>query len=412
VRTISPTVARRLAVTAQRLAGERPTPDADGILTLVRQLGCLQLDPIGVVAPSHRLVLWSRLGCYPIRALEALQWETRQLFEYWAHAASIVPTEDYPIHRRLMLSWRRGKTGWSRRYHPWVEDNGALRRHLLREIGRNGPLPTSAFEDRAKRSWQSSGWTAERNVDRMLAYLWISGTLVVAGREGGKRWWDLADRWLPDWTPRQSLGEREVVRRAAQRSLRALGVARARDIDRHFIAGRYPRLPAVLASLERERVIERVEVRDGREHWSGTWYVHAEDQSVIDRLERGEWKGRTTLLSPFDNLIRDRDRTRLVFGFDYSIEIYKPVAERRFGYYVLPILHGDTLIGRLDPWVDRKRSELVLRGLHAEANGATRDTADSVIGAIDQLATFVGAKTISAQGSIPTAWRAALKKAF
>ena len=126
MRTISPTVARRLAVTAQRLAGDRPAPDTDGILALVRQLGCLQLDPTNVVAPSHRLVVWSRLGNYPRAALDALQWEQKQLFEYWAHAASIVLTEDYPIHRRLMLSAKHGRTSWFRHGNAWMASNAAL----------------------------------------------------------------------------------------------------------------------------------------------------------------------------------------------------------------------------------------------------------------------------------------------
>lgn len=108
MRTISPTVARRLAIAGQRLAAPQGTRDAEGILAVVRQLGCLQLDPTNVVAPSHRLVLWSRLGAYDSAALESLQWDTRQLFQYWAHAASVVPTEDYPIHRRFMLAWARG----------------------------------------------------------------------------------------------------------------------------------------------------------------------------------------------------------------------------------------------------------------------------------------------------------------
>jgi len=406
VRTISPTVARRLAITAQRLAGERPKPDADGILALVRQLGCLQLDPISVVAPSHRLVVWSRLGNYPSAALEELQWDRRQLFEYWAHAASIVLTEDYPIHRRMMLSGRRGEASWSRHFNLWVTKNLALKRHVLREIRRRGPLPAAAFDD------QSSGWTGGRNVDRMLAGLWLRGFLVVARREAGRRWWDLAERWLPAWTPRDPLRERQVVRQAAQRSLRALGLGRARDIDRHFIAGRYPGLPATLASLEHDRVIERVEVREGCMTWPGSWYVHTEDVPVLDRLEHGGWEPRTTLLSPFDNLIRDRDRTRLLFGFDYTIEIYTPAAKRKFGYYVLPILQGDRLIGRLDPVADRKRRLLSLRAIHAEPGRDGRESASEIATSIQELAAFVGADTVTPVGSIPAPWRQAFRKAF
>jgi hypothetical protein len=405
-------VARRLAITAQRLAGERPRGDREGILALIRQLGCLQLDPISVVAPSHRLVLWSRLGNYPIAELNAMQWETRELFEYWAHAASIVLTEDYPIHRRLMLTMRRGQSSWSRQFNLWSQTNAALKRHVLREIRRRGPLPAAAFEDRSERAWQSTGWTSGRNIDRMLSGLWIRGFLVVAGRQAGRRLWDLSERWLPSWTRTQALGERQAVLQAAQRSLRALGVARARDIDRHFIAGRYPGLPATLASLERDRLIERVDVREGQASWPGTWYVHAEDLPLLDRLEREAWSPRTTLLSPFDNLIRDRDRTRLMFDFDYTIEIYTPAAKRKYGYYVLPVLHGDRLIGRVDPMLDRKQRHLALRAIHVEPNGEGRGSAAAVVDAIEQLARFLRADTIAITGTVPSVWKAAFTKAF
>jgi uncharacterized protein YcaQ len=403
VRAISPNVARRLAISAQRLSGPSPPGTSEGILRLVRQLGALQLDPISVVAPSHRLVLWSRLGNYSGAVLERLQWQDRRLFEYWAHAASIVLTEDYPIHRRLMLSWRRGESSYSRRFRLWLADNKGFQRHVMRELRRRGPLPASAFEDRSERSWQSSGWTSGRNIDRMLAALWLSGIVVVARRDGGRRWWDLAERWLPEWTPRDRLSETEVVRLAAQRSLRALGVARPRDIDRHFTVGRYPGLPSVLRSLERDGSILPVEVKDGGEQWSGRWYVHAEDVALLDRIEAGEWRPRTTLLSPFDNLIRDRERTRLMFGFDYSIEIYVPAAKRKFGYYVLPILHGDQLVGRLDPQVDRKQRILTLRGVYAE-EGSGRASGRSIAEAISRLAQFVGAETVRFTDGVPRIW--------
>jgi uncharacterized protein YcaQ len=411
VRTISPNVARRLALSAQRLSGPIPAGTAEGILRLVRQLGALQLDPISVVAPSHRLVLWSRLGNYSAAALERLQWQDRRLFEYWAHAASIVLTEDYPIHRRLMLSWRRGESRYSRHFRLWLADNQALQRHVMRELRRRGPLPASAFEDRAERPWQSSGWTAGRNIDRMLAALWLSGTLVVARREAGRRWWDLAERWLPDWTPREPLSQTEVVRLAAQRSLRALGIGRPRDIDRHFTVGRYPGLPSVLASLERSGSIIPVEVKDGTKHWPGRWYVHSEDIGLLDRIEAGQWQPRTTLLSPFDNLIRDRDRTRLMFAFDYSIEIYVPPAKRKYGYYVLPILQGDRLVGRLDAQVDRKQRVLGLRAVYAE-DASERSSGKSIAEAVSDLARFVGADGVRLTDSMPPAWRKDFRKAL
>lgn len=412
MRTISPTVARRLAVTRQGLAGPRPTRDQDGILAIARNLGCLQLDPISVVAPSHRLVLWSRLGAYDTAALESLQWQTRQLFEYWAHAASIVLTEDYPIHRRFMRAWSRGETPWSRRFHPWVETNVSLKRHILSELRLRGPLPGSAFEDRSAWAWQSSGWTSGRNVDRMLAHLWISGAVVVARREAGRRWWDLADRWLPGWTPRHSLSEREMVHQAAQRSLRALGVARAIHIQQHFIAGRYPGLSGVLAKLQRAGDILPVQIKAGSDGWPGTWYLHSKDLPLVDALERGDWQPRTTLLSPFDNLIRDRARTRVIFGFDYSIEIYVPAARRKYGYYVLPILHGDRLIGRIDAALDRKQQKLDLRAVFSEDGETSPAEGIPVTSAIGELATFLGAKTVTPTRTIPPAWKRAFSSAF
>jgi uncharacterized protein YcaQ len=144
-------------------------------------------------------------------------------------------------------------------------------------------------------------------------------------------------------------------------------------------------------------------VKDGGDQWSGRWYVHAEDVALLDRIEAGEWRPRTTLLSPFDNLIRDRERTRLMFGFDYSIEIYVPAAKRKFGYYVLPILHGDQLVGRLDPQVDRKQRILTLRGVYAE-EGSGRASGRSIAEAISRLAQFVGAETVRFTDGVPRIW--------
>jgi len=406
-----------MAVSSQRLSGRPPSPTTDSIFDVIRQLGCLQLDPISVVAPSHRLVLWSRLGPYEVGALERLQWQERRLFEYWAHAASIVLTEDYPLHRRLMLAWRTNHSSiqtkaWSRRLQEWVGDNAALKRHILSAIRRRGPLPAGALDDRSVRPWQSSGWTGWRNVDRMLAYLWISGVLVVGRRQGLTRWWDLAERWLPDWTPGGRPSQAQVVRHAAQRSLRALGVARARDIDRHFIAGRYPGLPEVLSSLQRDGTILPVEIRDGATPWPGGWYIHRDDIPLLDRIEAGDWEPRTTLLSPFDNLIRDRDRTRLLFDFEYSLEIYLPAARRTYGYYVLPILHGDRLIGRIDPAVDRKQRRLMLRAVYTEDRWGAHRAGGEVAEAVRQLAQFIGAETVTTVGPVPSPWASALRKAL
>jgi uncharacterized protein YcaQ len=400
---LTPTLARRLAVSAQRLAGPTAPNDSAGILSVARSIGCLQLDPISAVARSHTLVTFSRVGPYDLAHLDTLLWKERSLFEYWAHAASIVLTEDYPIHNALMRNHpRRAAT------RAWVEANAALRDHILSELSANGPLPSRHFEDKAQAGWHSSGWTSERNVSQMLDYLWTRGEIMVAGRSGLQKLWDLSERVLPDWTPRDILDEHEVTRRAVQKAIRALGVGTARHINLHYIRYRYKNLPQVLNELEGEGVIRRVEIEGV--NGKGLWYIHRDDLPLLERLANGDWQPRTTLLSPFDNLICDRARTMQLFHFDFRIEIYVPKDKRKYGYYVLPILHGDRLIGRIDPTMDRKMNVLHVHNVYAEPDAPmTAEMGKAVAGAIEEMATFLGAKTIVYGENAPKGWRQALK---
>ena len=401
-RTLDPALARRLAASRQRLTGPTAPADPEAIMSVVTDLGSLQIDPISVVARSHLLVLWSRLGRYDPADLEALLWRERRLFEYWTHAAAIVCTHDYPIHSLLMRRHPRHQ-----QLQVWLAANQTLRRSILRQLRADGPLPTRAIEDRAEVAWRSSGWTGGRNVDRMLDLLWTQGRIMVDGRQGQQRVWDLAERALPDWAPTRRPPEREVVRLAAQRSLRALGVATARDIDRHFTAYRYPGLDGVLAALERAGRVERVRVAaDGSEH-PGPWYVHADDLPLLERLQAGDWQPRTTLLSPFDNLLINRERTERLFGFHYRMEVYVPKAARRYGYYVLPILHGDRLVGRVDPAMDRRSGRLVVHAIHAEPD-APEAAGPAVAAALQDLASFLGADGIDLRQKAPQVWRSAV----
>ncbi len=402
--TLTPTLARRLAVTRQRLADPDGAADAAHLLSVIRDLGCLQLDPTSAVARSHLLVLWSRLGPYDPAHLDALLWQERALFEYWAHAASIVLTEDYPIHHLMMRRYARDDSAWRQRVRGWMEQNSTLRDAILAALAERGPLPSRAFPDVAAVPWESTGWTASRNVERMLTFLWGQGQVMVAGRNGGQRLWNLAERHLPPWTPREELCEREVVRRAAQRALRALGVATPAHIAAHYTRDRYPGLDDVLAELEAQGRIVAVTIAEGERAWPGRWYVHADDLPELDRLAAGAWHPRTTLLSPFDNLICDRVRTETLFGFTFRLEIYVPRAQRRYGYFVMPILHGDRLIGRVDPRLDRKARRLVVQALHLEADvDPTPQIVCAVESAVDSLAAFLGARAVD-YGATPEGW--------
>jgi uncharacterized protein YcaQ len=294
----------------------------------------------------------------------------------------------------------------------WIGENEALRRQVMGKIRRHGAQPARAFEDSSARPWVSGGWNSGRNVDRMLAFLWLKGDLMVARREGGHRWWDLASRCLPGWTPRERTSTASLVRTAAQRSLRALGVARAADIQNHFIRGRYPGLATTLLRLEREGLIVPVAIDDEGHQLPGLWFLHAEDVPLLDRIESGHWEARTTLLSPFDNLICDRARTRLLFGFDFSLEIYLPAARRRYGYYVLSLLDGDRLVGRLDVAMNRAQQRLELKAVHTETIREAEGAGPSTAQAVRELAEFLGAGDVALPRSLPRQWRPALRAAF
>jgi uncharacterized protein YcaQ len=416
VRSITAATARRLAITKQHLDAARhhgSTPTADDILNIVQDIGCLQLDPISVVARSHTLVTFSRVGPYDTARLDKLIYHDRALFEYWAHAASIVPTRDYPIHHLRMRTYAKTEAPWHRRIAEWIDANKNLRDTIVREIKRNGPVSSRDLSEmgHAPKSWVSSGWTNDRNVSRMLDFLWMQGKIMVAKRQGLNKFWDLSERVLPTWTPREKLSEREIVTRAAQTSLRALGAANEKQISQHYIAGRYPHLRERLQELERTGALERLEMQDPEKGaWKGTWYVHSSDIPLLEKIERGEFEGRTVLLSPFDNLVRDRARNLQFWNFDYKIEIYTPQAKRKYGYYVLPILHDDMLIGRIDPQMDRAHSILNIHAVHLEHH-TPRDlkTARAVRDAIEELGEFLGATEIRYRARVPAAWNKTLQ---
>lgn len=359
-------------------------------------MGCLQLDPISAVARSHLLVLHSRLGQYDPELLDQLLWRDRSLFEYWAHCAAIVPISDYPIHNRHMRDYDQCDTLWGMRRSEWIAQNQPLREMILAKITADGATPSRAFENIELniKNWHSTGWTSGRNVSRMLDFLWMDGTLMVAGRAGIQKLWDLSERCLPAHTPREKLSVHDVTYLAVQRAIKALGVATPAQIKQHFIRSRYAHLPQTLKTLLAQGRIERVQVM-ADQPLGGEWYLHCDDVALLEQISAGQWQPRTVLLSPFDNLICDRKRTKQMWGFDFTIEIYVPKHKRKYGYYVMPILHGDRLIGRVDPQMDRQKSVLTIHNIHFEPNvtldASTNARVDETLTA---LATFLGAKKI------------------
>jgi uncharacterized protein YcaQ len=304
------------------------------VLDTVRQLGFLQLDPISTVAPPQHLVLFSRLGrSYDQGELDRLLWDEKQLFEWNAY---FWPAEAMPIVRARFGRSADAKYAWDRRAAEFLKHNASFRRYVLRELGKRGPLLSRELEDRSTWGWESHGWHGERRVTQMLGILHDRGEVAIVGRRGKQRVWGIAEGWYPEC---ETITREEAERRRAEWRFRALGV--------RFEKGR--------------------------------WLAHpdAVDGPVPDRV---------TLLSPFDRLIYDRDRAEALWDFPYRLEMYVPKLKREYGYYVLPLLVGDRLVGRAEPSFDRKTKTLRLLGAWGDTSRLEE--------AVTELGAWLGAERI------------------
>jgi uncharacterized protein YcaQ len=350
--------ARRIAVRAQLLTAERP----DDLVELVDHLTLIQIEPTAAVAPSADLVAWSRLGSsYSPDDLRDLL-DRQVLVE---HHSTVRTLDHLQLVRADMDAWPG--TGelrpWQEDQRAWVHTNDGCRRDILARLRADGPLPQSELPDTCVRKWGSSGWNDNKNVQMLLGLMVERGEVAIAGREGREKLWDLAERIYPDepYPPAE-----EARRRRDEQRLRALGIARARS-------AKVPGEPNHVGDAGEPAVVEGV---------SGTWRV---DPRYLDQ----PFEGRAALLSPFDRLVADRKRTLELFEFDYLLEMYKPAAQRRWGYYALPILYADRLVGKLDATADRKAWTLRVDAVH-EDEPFPPEVTEAVDAEIEELARWLG----------------------
>jgi uncharacterized protein len=330
VHRLSKAEARRIAVRAQLLDARRPTD----LLEAVTHLTFLQIDPTAVIAPAADLVAWSRLdSAYrPDHLKEALERE-RTLFE---HNALVRPMSDVGLCLAGAADWPSAE-----RTRAWIRDNDSFRRDILDRLAGSGPLTSRDIPDTSVVPWTSTGWTNNRNVTQMLEFLMMRGEVAIAGRVGRERLWDLAARVYPADVHVPSVDEARRIKN--ERRLRALGIARAKSTA-------MPIEPIDVGEVGAPATVDGV---------AGEWRV---DPEALDR----DFEGRTALLSPFDRLVYDRARAQELFDFEYTLEMYKPKDKRRWGYFALPVLHDDRLVGKVDAAADRKRSVLAVHAVHQD----------------------------------------------
>jgi len=418
-------VASRRGITAlflerQQLVRPRATAlTARRLTRFVEDVGGLQMDSINVLDRAHYLTVWSRFGPYDRAHLDRLVYRRRLLFEYWAHAACLVPTSTLAWWRRAMLDYRVRHTGWS----AWLRRNPKVLSSVKAAVVANGPMGNADFDGRRPAGGRR-GWWNWRPVQHALHYLWMTGALTVHSRRHFHKRFDLLERAIPDVLGRETVSSEEFQRWHLERSLHAMGAATERDLAGYMTFPRFPRGARVAALRD---MIERGEVTEIEVDGSNDrWLALTRDLPALSRAGRRPAASRgTTLLSPFDSFLWYRNRITRLFGFDYRIEVYTPGHERVHGYYTLPILHHGQLIGRVDAKSHRSERRLEVRHVHFEPWLATAGKSPSGNGAVDRdealsglaeafrsLGAFVGGDEITLRRVTPRRLRAPLARAL
>lgn len=375
--TLSLAEARRIALAAQLFVPGAAAPrNAAALGKLVHRLGAVQIDSVNVLVRSHYLPVFSRCGAYAPELLERAAYDgTRTLFEYWGHEASFLPVELYPLLRWRMDRARNGEGTW-KRLRRYATSHKSLVTAALEQIRERGPLGASELTDSGKSQGSWWGWSQGKEI---LEWLFWIGDVTTARRRNFERLYDLTERVLPDQVRAASVPAPEDARRELMAvAARALGVATSRDLRDYF------RLPAEDAAVRVAELVEQGTLQPVTvEGWKHQAYLHKD--AVCPRRADAR-----ALLSPFDSLIWERQRTQRLFDFHFRLEIYTPIHKRLHGYYVLPFLLGDRLVGRVDLKANRQQSRLEVRGGSVEEGVRVGGIVEPLAAELEQLARWLG----------------------
>jgi len=372
------------------------------VLATIRRMSALQIDTIHVVARSPYLVLWSRLGQYEPRWLDELLAEGA-IFEYWAHEACFLPTEDYPLYRHRMIA--PGSMGW-KYSHEWIERHAAEVERVLALIRERGPVRSSDF---ARTDGKSGGWWEWKPEKRALEMLFTAGQLMIARRDRFQRIYDLRERVLPSWDDSLLPSLEEAARSLALKAVRALGITRALWTGDYFRTDKRE-TAALVRLLGDEGLLLKVRV----EGWEEEAYLHPDNMALVEAVLSGKRRPvLTTLLSPFDPLVWDRLRAREMFSFDYRLECYTPAPKRRYGYFTLPILRRGALVGRLDAKAHRKEKRFEVKALYLEPSvEGGEEVASDIAASLLECARWHQTPEVSVTRAEPSKFLALLRRSI
>ncbi|MBL7128236.1 MAG: YcaQ family DNA glycosylase [Ignavibacteria bacterium] len=354
---ISPEIARSIALKAQLLDGGTKLPKGkEGVVQTIENLGYVQIDTINIIERAHNHTLWTRRPDYKPEMLHELQSKDRRVFEYWGHAASYLPTTDYRYYIPMMRSFADPKSKW---VQGRLKKFGHLMDPILERIRNEGALASRDFETLTDKS--RGTWWDWRPAKVALELLFWKGELMITERRNFQRVYDLTERVLPAHTDTNIPGDDKMGRFFVSRALSAYGVATEKEICNHIhAAGKKIIINAIQDFIDSGEVMPVKIVGDDK----SDYYAFSEVMEKSIRVKRKN--SALHLLSPFDNLIIQRDRIKRLFDFDYALECYVPKGKRKLGYFVLPILWGDKFVGRLDSKADRKKKVLAIKSLGFE----------------------------------------------
>lgn len=391
---------RTLALHTQRLSARHntePTPDA--IYDIIEHLGCVQIDTLHMVARSHYLTLWSRLGSYDRADYDRLIYQPgeRRLFEYWGHAASIMPLKDYRYHTPYMRLFGQEPGRW---WEQWLKEtvNVQLLEHVRERIKEEGGLRNADFKHDKQ---QSGSWWNWKPAKHALEYLFATGELMIADRVNFQRVYDLRERVLPEWVDTSETKREETLRYYVEQAVAALGICQPMQAAEYAYMKRGKTRPIVEDFIAKGVFVEvEAELADGA---TDTLIVHRDNLPLLQQAADGAIRAeRTTFLSPFDSLFWARDRDMQFWQFRQVLEAYKREPDRIWGYFCLPILRRDRMVGRFDPKLDRKNGTLYIKALYLEPGVVADDElVAGVAGAMRDFLTFHHATEVEIEKSDP-----------